>query len=191
MQSHCQHNLYICHCSPSSQDPSPIHPLTTTHQTTTLHRFPAKRQNGNVNTLRSSQNGHNQQQQQPLPPENGFGGSVSSGELVKHKYTVSHSSVAVMTSPTLNIEKINNHNNQESAFVKVPVPHLNNRSADHEMASVSPSTASSCSSIPTTTVMTMQQCNNGNGNNGSLTRYSQHLGKKRRCVLSIQFADIF
>ena len=26
MQSHCQHNLYICHCSPSSQDPSPIHP---------------------------------------------------------------------------------------------------------------------------------------------------------------------
>ena len=26
MQNHCQHNLYICHCSPSSQDPSPIHP---------------------------------------------------------------------------------------------------------------------------------------------------------------------
>ena len=64
MQSHCQHNLYICHCSPSSQDPSPIHPLTTTHQTTTLHRFPAKsRQNGtgnaSVNTLsRSSQQQH-------------------------------------------------------------------------------------------------------------------------------------
>ena len=26
MQNHCQHNLYICHCTPSSQDPSPIHP---------------------------------------------------------------------------------------------------------------------------------------------------------------------
>ncbi|XP_059087331.1 endothelin-converting enzyme homolog isoform X2 [Tigriopus californicus] len=26
MSSTCQHNLYICHCTPSSNDPSPIHP---------------------------------------------------------------------------------------------------------------------------------------------------------------------
>lgn len=26
MSNTCQHNLYICHCTPSSNDPSPIHP---------------------------------------------------------------------------------------------------------------------------------------------------------------------
>lgn len=125
MQSHCQHNLYICHCSPSSQDPSPIHPLTatSTHQTTTLHRFPKKK---------SVQNNQ---------------------ELVKHKYTVSHSSVAVMTSPTL---QALNHNGTSGT-------------SENLKDSPSPSTASSCSSVPTTTVMTMH---NGNGN----SRYSQHLG---------------
>ena len=81
-------------------------------------------------------------------------------------------SVAVNTSPTLNHCENKTQNNSSSA-VK-----MNNR----ELASVSPSTASSCSSIPTTTVMTMQQCSNGNGNNGSLTRYSQHLGKKTDTV---------
>ena len=59
---------------------------SSTHQTTTLHRFPAKRQNGNVSTRSTL---HRKEVQQ-LPPENNFvngGGS----ELVKHKYTVSHS----------------------------------------------------------------------------------------------------
>lgn len=140
MQSHCQHNLYICHCSPSSQDPSPIHPLTSTHQTTTLHRFPAKR-NSTVKVLAS---------------DTGNGGN----ELVKHQYTVSHSSVAVMTSPTLNNG--------------APAPAASHQIIDHKEPPESPSTTSSCSSLPTTTVMTMQHHNGLN--NGGSSRYSQHLG---------------
>ena len=134
MQSHCQHNLYICHCSPSSQDPSPIHPLT---QTTTLHRFPAKR-NGNVKVTVDS-----------------------NGELVKHPVYVSHSSVAVMTSPTMHINTLTKRISQPEEGV---------------INSASPSTASSCSSLPTTMMTStvpppvMQQ------SNGTLNRYSQHLG---------------
>ena len=84
-------------------------------------------------------------------------------------------SVAVNTSPTLNhVDKTreNNSFNQNNS--------LNHRDVkvSQDLASVSPSTASSCSSIPTTTVMTMQQCANGGNGNGSITRYSQHLGKK-------------
>ena len=102
---------------------------------------------------------------QQLQTENSCVSNSSASDLLKHKYTVSHSSVAVNTSPTLNhVDKTQNLSNQ----VKVC----------HDLASVSPSTASSCSSIPTTTVMTMQQCTNGGTGNGSLTRYSQHLGKK-------------
>ena len=78
-------------------------------------------------------------------------------------------SVAVNTSPTLNhVDKIRENNSLNHRDVKV----------SQDLASVSPSTASSCSSIPTTTVMTMQQCANGGNGNGSITRYSQHLGKK-------------
>ena len=78
-------------------------------------------------------------------------------------------SVAVNTSPTLNhVDKTREINSLNHRDVKV----------SQDLASVSPSTASSCSSIPTTTVMTMQQCANGGNGNGSITRYSQHLGKK-------------
>ena len=163
MQSHCQHNLYICHCSPSSQDPSPIHPLTTTHQTTTLHRFPAKR-NGNVNkqlTIGRSTAAKN----------NSNSALTGNGDLVKHKYTVSHSSVAVMTSPTLN-----NGNNVTSNNVNVLENNVKNNNGSELMDSISPSTASSCSSIPNAAVMTSQH-NNGTLRNGSLGRYSQSYGK--------------
>ena len=138
MQSHCQHNLYICHCSPSSQDPSPIHPpILPLTQTTTLHRFPAKR-NGNVKVTVDS-----------------------NGELVKHPVYVSHSSVAVMTSPTMHINTLTKRISQPEEGV---------------INSASPSTASSCSSLPTTMMTStvpppvMQQ------SNGTLNRYSQHLG---------------
>ena len=46
MQSHCQHNLYICHCSPSSQDPSPIHPSLPPK-----HKSAMKQKSNNHNTL--------------------------------------------------------------------------------------------------------------------------------------------
>ena len=104
MQSHCQHNLYICHCTPSSQDPSPIHPLSTStssnngghFQTTTLHRFPAKNRNsaaGNGNLVHTE---------------------TGNGTLKARPVYVSHSSVAVMTSPTLHITS-NNTNASSSA----------------------------------------------------------------------------
>ena len=141
MQSHCQHNLYICHCSPSSQDPSPIHPVT---QTTTLHRFPAKR-NGNVKVTLDS-----------------------NGELVKHPVYVSHSSVAVMTSPTL---------------------HINTLTSKPEVNSASPSTASSCSSLPTTMMTSTVPPPVTQQSNGTLNRYSQHLGINNEFLVSLFHVD--
>ena len=163
MQSHCQHNLYICHCTPGSQDPSPIHPL----QTTTLHRFPAKKaSNGNGNVSKD------------MP---------GNGELKKHGHPVyvSHSSVAVMTSPTLHIT--HNKSSVDQLTHQLKAQQLTT-AVDHVVAS-SPSTSSSCSSLPTTTVMTnnhltMTSAAPGNGHHrqltsstsgGTLNRFSQHL----------------
>ena len=149
MQSHCQHNLYICHCSPSSQDPSPIHPLASNGggntsaanhlQTTTLHRFPVKR-NGNGNVVHESGN----------------------GQLKARPVYVSHSSVAVMTSPTLHITTTTSGNGGVAGTMpkKVPPPNVDlfatstSKKGTHSVdllnmqeASISPSTASSCSSL--------------------------------------------
>ena len=145
MQSHCQHNLYICHCSPSSQDPSPIHPLSTNTnsnhlQTTTLHRFPAKR-NGNGNVVHESGN----------------------GQLKARPVYVSHSSVAVMTSPTLHITSTSSMANSKKGAQSVDLLNM-------QEPSVSPSTASSCSSLQGTMVSTkdsflrelMEFCSPGN-----------------------------
>jgi hypothetical protein len=68
MHNHCQHNLYICHCTPSSSDPSPIHPPSITPLITT-----------------------------------------TSGELITTSTApisvTQHNSVAVMTSPSLNLHQ--------------------------------------------------------------------------------------
>ena len=142
MQSHCQHNLYICHCSPSSQDPSPIHPLSTNTnsnhlQTTTLHRFPAKR-NGNGNVVHESGN----------------------GQLKARPVYVSHSSVAVMTSPTLHITSTSSMANSKKGAQSVDLLNM-------QEPSVSPSTASSCSSLQGTMVST----NSSNEMKGKLENF--------------------
>ena len=94
--------------------------------------------------------------------------TVSKSLFMRLKPWPTNFSVAVNTSPTLNhVDKTRENNSLNHRDVKV----------SQDLASVSPSTASSCSSIPTTTVMTMQQCANGGNGNGSITRYSQHLGK--------------
>ena len=159
MQSHCQHNLYICHCTPSSQDPSPIHPLSTStssnngghFQTTTLHRFPAKNRNpaaGNGNLVHTE---------------------TGNGTLKARPVYVSHSSVAVMTSPTLHITSNTNASSSAVSSSKKARENSNNmdifggggsltaastkkaaQSVDllnMQDTSLSPSTASSSSSL--------------------------------------------
>ena len=154
MQSHCQHNLYICHCTPSSQDPSPIHPLSTStssnngghFQTTTLHRFPAKNRNpaaGNGNLVHTE---------------------TGNGTLKARPVYVSHSSVAVMTSPTLHIttnnasssassKKARENSNNIDMFGSTMTATSTKKAAQSvdllnmQDTSLSPSTASSSSSL--------------------------------------------
>ena len=163
MQSHCQHNLYICHCTPSSQDPSPIHPLSTStssnngghFQTTTLHRFPAKSRNVTASATGNGNLVHTE--------------STGNGTLKARPVYVSHSSVAVMTSPTLHITTTNNASSSASSSSKKGRENSNNfdvfgggggmtatstkkaaQSVDllnMQDTSLSPSTASSSSSL--------------------------------------------
>ena len=184
MQSHCQHNLYICHCTPSSQDPSPIHPLTTTHQTTTLHRFPAKR-NGSTNVNKLSLNGAaaTLRRGTTAAPIASAVELTGNGDLSKHKYTVSHSSVAVMTSPTLN-----GANNGVLVMESNGKNGNKNKTTSDGLDSVSPSTASSCSSIPATTVIASQHSNGATDTllrTGSMSHYGQHLGKNVNLIITV------
>ena len=71
MRNHCQHNLYICHCTPTSGDPSPIHPPSTAPLISTAAT-------SNFNNV-------------PV-------------------YVTQQTSVAVMTSPTLNVTSNNKMN---------------------------------------------------------------------------------
>jgi hypothetical protein len=140
--------------------------MTTTHQTTTLHRFPAKKRgNGNVKAMLDGGTGS---------------GSGTGGSVLDHKHHpvyVSHSSVAIMTSPTLHITS-----NKPLKPLPVSVSNCSNghKSVDglnlNEQASMSPSTSSSTSSLPTATMLTMAVGGNGlDSSGGTLNRLSQHL----------------
>ena len=87
--SSCQHNLYLCHCTPSSSDPSPIHPA--------MDPSPAAPTRGTVAEDNNPSAGGNKVfVMEPAVPstECGNGGG---------KVYVTQTSVAVMTSPTLNL----------------------------------------------------------------------------------------
>ena len=117
MQGHCQHNLYICHCTPSSTDPSPIHPSTTTALVAA---------NSNSSTNSSSASSHTDSTTATMP------------------VYVTQTSVAVMTSPTLNANKTSS----------ASMSSLLGAATDHGSTATTPLAAMTCNTIPRVIVNT-------------------------------------